>query len=537
MTAGPEDVAARPERRARRHVLTGLVVAGLLLLLGAWAASGPVGSAPDEEAHIIYAYGVATGQTLPGAERSEVVDRVPYTTVQIPTALLDYPDFHCYAFSPGQPVSCDPVPRTSTGIEAETYMTRYPPLYYAVVGTALRAGMWLGLPGSLTLLGVRILSGLMCAALVAVAARVLSRRFPALAVVTAVVVVATPVTMSLATAINPNGWEIAASVLMAAAVVAVRHDATTPAGVARATQWLLVVAAVLLVTARPLGVAWAGTLALLLLVPSRVEGRRVLPLRSLSWWTVGAGVAAFAAAVAWVLYAARFRGDANGVGDAWQSSGPLGRVVLIVLQLGDMLRTGASSFDWGEVVLPELAIFALVVTTAVVLTAQLVGARPGEPRAGLAAGFTATAALVVAVQSYADAFGWQGRYWLPVLAAAAVLLVPAMHGRALPPARMRRTVVTASAVLLTVGLGALTWSALRYAYGIGYVEGRFPPVPLVTQEQAWAPTGGLGVVLTAAAAGTVLLALAVGLVPPQGARSAPEVERPAPAEDVGTVAG
>lgn len=512
--------AARDRRMARGGALA---VVGAMLLAAAWASSGPLGSAPDEEAHIVYAYGLATGQTLPGAERTVVVDRAPQTTVQIPTELLRFPDRDCYAFAVGVPAECPATVRAGTGTETTTYMSRYPPTYYLIAGTAMRAGMWAGLPGPTTLWLVRMLSGVVCLGLVLLAVRTLARRLPPRAAATAAVVVCTPTALALFSSINPNGFEIASAVLVSALVAAIRTDVGAGRPVAVRTQVALLVAVVLLAGSRPMGVVWAGAAALLLLLPT--AGTRIVPLRRLRWWTVVVGGAALAVALAWIRYAQQFRGAENGVGDTWQGTEPVGRVVLIVLQLGDMLRTAMSVSGWGEVVLPAIAVDGLVVVSTALLVAQLAGRRPGEPRAASALAFLTVSTLALGVQSYRDAFGWQGRYWLPVLTAAVVLLVPAMHGRAVDGRGGNRSLLVGVVLLLGTGGLALAWNVLRYAHGIGYVEGRFPPVPRIDEPAAWAPPGGVLLVLGLWLGGAALVAVAFAhTLPPAGAgaRTSPE---------------
>lgn len=478
-------------------------VVGAVLLMLAWVVATPVGSAADEPAHIIYAYGVATDQVLPWSEQVRVQDGVPQAAVRLPSALFDYPAVGCYRWQSAETVTCPPTPVDGTWSDAESYMVRYPPLYYAVIGTVLRAGMHLGLSGAATLVAARVVSGVLGSVLLLLAARALCSRFPAGAALPATLAASSPVAVHLIAAINPNGFEVAAAVAAAAMLVAVRKDVEDGRHVRVSTRVALVSSVVLLAGARPLSVAWAGLLVLLL-IPRAGSAR---PLARIGWVAAGALVATLAVAAGWVAYAAAFRGSDAGVGTEWGESPVPTRLLLILLKFGELLEDAVAGFGWGETRLPVLLVIVSLVAPVVLVVAQSVGARGRRVLAVPAVAFLVLGSGVVAAHSYVAAFGWQGRYWLPVLAASLVLCVPAMQSRALDARGVRRVVLGTAVPLLVVHGCAVLWNMWRYAYGVGYLEGRFPAVALPMGEAGWEPLGGQGVVVGLAVAGVTLLAL------------------------------
>jgi hypothetical protein len=493
-----------------------LGVVGGALLAVAWSLATPVGSAPDEPAHIAYAYGVATGQTLPGTERVRVKDGVPDVTVAMPSALLDYPDPECYWFKAATPAYCGPDLPPGTGTETTTYMVRYPPLYYAVVGTVIRFGMWAGMSGLATLTLTRVLSALLCVAVVAGASALLFTRYASRAVATAALVACTPMVVWLFGTINPNGFEVAAAIASAAAVVAVRHDAARGRVVRPWLQIVLVVSLLVLAFSRPLSVAWAGLLALTLFL----RAGAVRPAALLGWATRIVLVLGLAGASVWLLYASRFRGSDVGVGTTWADASVPERVGLILLRFGDMIWEAGGSFGWADTYPATILLVAGLVVPTVLLTGQIAGGAPGRPTVRLALYYLLAGAGVVAVHSYVAAYGWQGRYVLPVVAAAVVLCVPAMRGDALGAGSVRRLVVRCSAGLLFLQVAILLWNMWRYVYGVDYTEARLPPIPLVMETARWTPVVGQVTIVLVAVLGVCLLGAAIASTVPRRAERA-----------------
>ncbi|GAB4071661.1 hypothetical protein GCM10028777_40600 [Angustibacter speluncae] len=517
----------------------------LAALLGAaavvvgWALSSPVGSAPDEDSHTVYAWGVATGQVGPGRDRVELRQLGGEPEVIAPFLVLDVPpdlgaqvQGGCYRFNWALPAACPDAAPTPV---AETYMTRYPPLPYAVLGTALRAQLALGVGAEAALLGTRVVAGLLAVALLAPAVALLARRYGSAAAAVGTGVALTPMAVYLGPTVNPSGLEVAATVAGAAVVCVLRHDALAGGPVGRGPQALLVVTVTVLAWTRPISWLWAGLLLALLLVPP-AWGRgwwRRLPAWRLSPWTIGLVVAAVAGAVAWTVYAAGLRVGDVPYEEAWLALPPWGRLLLVLLKTGDLVQQAVGVLGWLDTPLPSLYLLAWV---AAATWLAVRAARPRPDRAAAVdlparwvAAFAVTALVVVVVHSVLTAYGYQGRYVLPVLAAAAVLLVPSLAPLR-PDAFLRPRGIALLLALAALQGFALLWHLWRYAYGARMDNPRLPPAPLPTAEPAWSPPPGQEIVVLLTGAGLLALVVAVvlaGRLDVLAARASRPARRPA----------
>lgn len=496
----------------RTAVTLAVALVGLLAYATAWATASPVGSSPDEAAHVVYAWGVATGQTLPGNERLEAGQEAgdsTLTLVDIPRALFQVQD--CYAKRPASPASC-PELSTEGTLHAATYHTRYPPPYYVLQGSLMRAGLALGLDGGAILLGLRVLAGAACLLMVGAAAVVLGRRFgPPLAVL-CVLAGLTPGGISLFSAINPNGVEIAAAILVAALVVAVRHDASRPGGVSTGLRWSLAGAFVLLTWARPLSPVWAGLLLLVLVWP------RGAPRTWLDQVRRGPGLAPVVVvlanlvlAFAWMVYEFSARNVDVGGSGSWGELPFQLRVALVVLKFGDLVVQMVGSMGW-DVVLPSFFTYAWVLAVAALFW---IGAGWGRRRVSLRVplGYLLATMVVVAGYSLLTGFGWQGRYWLSPVAAFLVLCLPAIAGRDAPsapepePAGYGPRHLGVLVTFVALQLGGLVWFMWRHVYGVQPWQLRFDAMPFPVVPPGWSPIGGQKLPLALAAVALIALVL------------------------------
>jgi hypothetical protein len=236
-----------------------------LLLGAAWAMALPVNGTYDESHHIARGYGVYSGQWLAG-EPGEA------GRLQVPASLLPVnPDCMWDPRPDWRPASCQQ-PQPTDGhrlVPAPSGAARYPPLYYLLVGTPIRMA-----PDTSGVIVGRLLSVLLSALLLAAAVKVgVSAGLPTLAAAATLVV--TPMVANLIGAINPNGMEISAAILLFVALLALAYqppDGQGPlpgAPVGRRTLLMLAgVSAFLLLTLRHLGPVLLGVdlLAVALLV-------------------------------------------------------------------------------------------------------------------------------------------------------------------------------------------------------------------------------------------------------------------------------
>ena len=167
---------ATPLRRSAPWVL--LAASGLSLAF-AWALASPVGASPDEPAHVWYAWGTVTGQTLTHEQFITIPgEKATRTRVRIPQKLLQHTDPKCYMGKPGRATTaCSPIPADNGQLVTRgSYMNRYPPLYYGLEGAVMRAGVAANLSGPRVLYGARLASAILSWLAVVFGVFLLSRR-------------------------------------------------------------------------------------------------------------------------------------------------------------------------------------------------------------------------------------------------------------------------------------------------------------------------------------------------------------------------
>ena len=517
---------------------TALLVAFLAGLAVLWAVASPVGGAPDEEQHVVYAWGMASGdawtpevvQKNLGSEENPVL--VPSVPVEVPDTLMAIIDHRCYSFNSAQPAydcAADLAAAGSTGSTTElTYMARYPPSYYLPAGLVLRAGLAAGLDGPAALVLLRVLSGLWGVALLAAAMAVLRRHVDQLRVVVTTVLAVPPLAMFIGSAVNPNGAEVAYAVLVAAAVVSIRTDVVLERAPSRSAVAALAVAAPLLALVRPLSVAWLGILLAVLVLPVRRPAAKrtgwTVPLLRLPRLLVMWAVLSVAAGLGWLYWSATGRGiqSTDQVAESWAAVSTADRVALVVLRYTSNVLEYVGNFGWLDTPLPTGASTSWVAAVVVVLTLVVVRDTWPSPRAwhlGLAVVVTGHA--VVVAHTVLTGFSWQPRYVLPCLSAAFVVVA----GSPVRLPRRSATLLSAAAVVgVLVHTFSPVWTYARFRWGFEQPSARFPSAPLPqprTDRDVWQPLleplplGLLVIVVLACGLVAVLLAGA-------GARRSPE---------------
>ncbi|WP_371481026.1 DUF2142 domain-containing protein [Kitasatospora sp. NBC_00315] len=470
-------LADRLVRTPRRLWAVSFVI--FFALGAAWSVSTPIGASPDEHAHFIRAAAVARGQ-IDGREVMvpHVVGGIEgdfaETGVQLPRWYQDLKDVNaCYVFNPEKPASCAPaLGHSQETTQVTTAAGRYNPAYYLAVG-------WpsLVVPGVPGLYLMRLMSALICAALVASA--VLSaaewrrRSVPLLAVV----VSATPMALFMFGVVNPSGPEIAAGILVWSTVLPVLM-APDPRLLTRRLA-RLGIGAVVLINIRPLGVIWfAAALAAGLLLQERSALRAVLRRRSAWLW----GLCTVAAVAGALL---------------WQRAHPDNSVIKVQGTLTPLLaarRTFDNSlvyfkqmvgfFGWLDAAPPAATVLVWCAVVVMLVLLALCFARVRDAVALLGA----TAGLVVipvAAQAAQSDLGmvWQGRYLLP-FGVGLPLMAAAVCAKRSPRVGVpwRRLVTLSAFSLAVVNAAAFVWALRRNAVG--------ERGPLLLSPAKWAPPGG-----------------------------------------------
>jgi hypothetical protein len=518
----------------RRAAWLFLAVSGLSLAL-AWMLASPVGASPDEQAHIDYAWGTVTGQTVVGEQLVTLPDGRTATSVQVPQKLLQFPPPGCYAFHPDKPVTqCAPSPADNLQLVTQpSYMSRYPPLFYAVEGAALRAATAGDLSGPRVLYGARLVAAVLSLLAVLGGVFLLARRFPGRVVVLATLFALPSTAWFLAASVNPNGLEIAAAFLLAAGVLALRVDHAIGARSLGAVL-AIPIGTLLLVWSRPVSWVWATLILGLLLVPtSQKDGeswKRRLPVRSLGALAATATALLLAGSVAWFGYALQIRASdpARLNAGGWGGLNPVGRVLLLVLHSGTIVTEQIGTFGWLDTPLPPVAVLGWVSTAALAAVIWFVGRNTSVPRwsVGAVLGLGYLAAML---DEYSGAWGWQGRYLLPVTAAVCVLAIPGLVSGLERLSALRSLVPWMLVALMAVNALSVAWFLWRNVYGVRPGPRRLPSTPGPVGTPSWIPPLGQGVVLA-----LVTLAFASGVTAVWALRVVPAIAEasPEPAEQV-----
>ncbi|HMG42839.1 MAG TPA: DUF2142 domain-containing protein [Acidimicrobiales bacterium] len=490
-------------------------IVGLLVLAGsAWALALPAMTGPDEAANAIRAAAVARGQWT-GEALPETVDGEAWwgnvmVEVEVPASFAVAEQIAaCYKGVPReQLVDVEPRPRTndcpeltsaSEEVTATTYEYRGQPFLYLLTGLPTLLAV-----NEVGLLGMRLVGLGLCAALLA-SAFVSPLRLAArtrLPVLLGGLVALSPMVLHLASTQNAAGLEIAASLCLWAAGLALVAGPGVPDG--RLVHRVGAAATVLVLT-RGLSPGFAAlTLLVLLLVarPGRVP--ELLGRTDVRAW-LGGVAAATAVTGAWLVHIHEAfplpPTEPTGLATAW------GRVPVwvqgMIAELGstDVIPPMALHWAWG-------AAAAVVLAVAVAL-----GSRR---HARLAVGLVvAGLAIPIAGEGFGvpqTGFWWQGRYVLPCIVGA-LLLAPAGirsgddgEGDGGDGARRSSLLRPATAVVLGVFVIGHVWAfayALRH-YTVGH-DGPANPVSFLF-DPVWSPPLPPALLLVAFTAAVTLLA-------------------------------
>ncbi|TQS46469.1 DUF2142 domain-containing protein [Cryptosporangium phraense] len=509
----PRSEAAGPGRWALL-----LAVASFFLMGAGWAFALPVNGTYDESQHLVRAYGAASGQIY--AKPADAI-RGGGAWFDVPRSLLPG-DLDC-AWKQRTAASCQtPAPDDRTSERVASAAGRYNPVYYAIVGLPLVAS-----PDLTGIVAARLVSSLGAAVMLGLAVWVAVRRRRPL-LVAGIVVVSTPMAIDLDGAINPNGWEIAAGVLLWTTLLTLfraREGELTE----RFTRQLVVLAGVagsLLLVLRALGPIWLILILAACLLLSRRVAVMSLVRRPDVWWVLGVGAVVGLYAIAWMLLAGL--SDSEGAVGNDASSIPWSDAVrqLSLTRMSFWVNQIVGQFSYGETTLPSWTIISwyLLVGALVGLALLVVKRRHALVLVGiLAVSFLSLTALEFA---YLRNIGWSqhGRYVMPfgvglVLAAVALRRVD----RALGNTGVGRVVPGVAVVTGVLHLWALLLVQTRFQYGLGS--------GFNIRGGSWKPPLGAFAPLLTELVGVALLAvLAFWLVRRPGTRPDTVPLDPAPAE-------
>ena len=421
---------------ARRWLGAAVVLTALCV---AWGLASPIPSGPDEPAQIVKMASVMRG-TIVGRP----VDGRPATTaVHIPSEIVRLVRRGKCDYKVARPAICRPRHHPTGALaRTTTYVGRYPPLYYAVVGIPLLFGSSYD-----ALQASRAMSGLIVGVLLGLAFAVTTTwgRSPGRLVALGLVV--TPTVFYLGGVINPSASETAGAVVLWASLAVLLFDQPDPAEQADLTD-LADVADPPDRPGRPpgpvLAAAVAGAVAMcasrslstffFAVIVAAAVAMRPAAARQLWRWPRTKLAAGAAFGFAWLcglfVLAARsykveafpFKGHHTSVYYAERIIGSTRQWVNGVIATFGSPNFGAPS--------PVMVIW---VGGAIALGAAVVAlcSRPDRYRLGALTallGFVVPFAIVYS-HVQVDGPAWEGRYSLPMIAGLPLLAVGALEGR------------------------------------------------------------------------------------------------------------
>ncbi|HEX6498572.1 MAG TPA: DUF2142 domain-containing protein [Micromonosporaceae bacterium] len=502
---GPASVDADEARRRVRRWWW-LAFTAFFLLGAAWAVALPANGTYDEKQHIVRAYGVATGHLLPVGHADDTEGK-RYEAFEAPRSLLPLgTSVDCTWWKPAKTADCQRWSSDRTPTLLPSAAGRYSPVYYLPVGIPLVIR-----PDFTGIVLARLVSALMSAMLLASAATAAVRLGNRLVLV-AVILVTTPLTMDLAGAVNDNGVEISAGVLVFATLLAlVRAPSLTPGNAApalpdRAVRRLLLLAAIaiaLLLTVRHMGpLLLALDVLACLTVARRGRIRALAGRRDARWLIGGATVVGVGFAVGWLWYSrvADIPPDPTRAMHltlgAELSHIAVHRIPFYIVQM-------VGQFSYGEITISSyaVAVWYLLVAALVVPGLILARARVRLVAAGLVV--ICLGILIGLELVFVSRLGWyaHGRYVLPTLVGVPLIAAAASGYRHRLAARGRLRAFATGVAVLVVPLHAYALAAVMTRFQVGSASALDP---LAGQ---WSPPLGPVPPLLADLAGAVLLAV------------------------------
>lgn len=458
---GPVGIYAPPS--STRHGLKFFLPVFTLLsvLITLWTLATPLMAYPDEPSHTIKAAAVARGQFFPGPGESYGHG----VHVQVPSYIANVQSQMCFAFVQQKTANCAP----SIPLD-DNYMTigvtsagLYNPFYYWLVGLPS-----LFLSGAPALFAMRIVSGLLSAAFYAAGFTALSRlRHPKWPLIAASIST-TPMVLFLASGINPNSLEVAASMAAFCGLVSVLENARN---LGRAWPGILTVgiAAATLANTRNVSLLWllCGAIVACLFfrradIAAIFRNRLVLAVTALTAVGIVLGVA-------WnflMLRAPASAGEAPaGISNVAGEVRPYNAFLTMIDRSFDYVAQYIGVAGWLDAPMPQAVIIIWnLMLAGLVLMVFLVRPYRLQGAFWTALAFLAVVpALLQAALVNTTGYIWQGRYSLPLFAIALISAGLAMRFRPFGQRPQSRTITRV--VLLA--------ASAAHVYGFLYVLRRY----------------------------------------------------------------
>jgi hypothetical protein len=498
---GPtKPVHAIPQHSRKRRLLSFVwVLLALMLSIGSWSLATPLTQGPDEPDHMIQAAAVVRGQ-FGGTQSEEHWNGIPIGevgAVEVPKWVLQFPNVSdLISICTTAPQSCQFVKHPPTGgsdtaaVLSGTQFSRFPPLYYLIVGLPSLLGTGGGAQWGMRFTGVLLDSVLLALGLFLLA-RYHPRRLPLLAAMVAL----SPMVLFLTSVVSSSGIEIAAGFAAWCGGLCVVERARIPPMLAVLTGLSFVA----LILSRPISLYNAAVIVIALALFLGWTGSREL-LRKRSFRpTLVLAIASAVLAGSYLLV----------VGEPYLEGTPktppldlIGSISLTLHLTGSRLLQCVGDFGWVAIPAPRWVQVLWIMVLAGLLAYGLAVSR----RVRRALPFILLAIVVMPVifeSPRIDSVGnyWSGRYWLP-LAVGLPLLASGIELH--PTCKRARAAVSASQQLAGfIGVGVLLIAAQIGSLVVALYDWVGSNKVLGTHE--WSPLIAPPIVIALLIAGQILL--------------------------------
>jgi hypothetical protein len=471
--------------------------AAFFLLGGAWALALPVNGTYDEKQHLVRAYSVWTGQFIPH-DRSVDGIGLPADGIDGPRSLLPAnPDCTWWPKTERpKPASCQQTITDRSETVLPTSAGRYSPVYYLAVGLPLRIS-----PDGTGLIWARLLSAALSALFLAAAAMIAVRLGNRL-LLAALVLVTTPLALDLNGALNPNGLEISAGVLLFVALMAALTG--TERSQYRTNLIMAGIASVVLSSVLHLGVVMAGLVILACFLIAGWQSLRATLRSRTAWlWFGLPSIAGVVFAVAWVFGS----GVLNLTVPVTSRKMTTGQILegLVTTRAEFYARQVVAQFGYGETTVSPVVILLWYLLVAVIVVPALWFAG-WRLRLAIMGMFAASYAILAVLElHYAPLVGWyaHSRYIMPL--GAGIVLGAAFADRYVNRLRdsgwLDRLVLALVLLTAPVHLYALARVMTRFQTGIDASLNPF--------RGSWHPAAGSVLPVALCLVGALLLAVMV----------------------------
>jgi hypothetical protein len=422
--------------------------AAFFSLMVVWSFLTPLFSGPDEPSNFIRSAAVVRGEWI-GENYPASIEKSYWTTyvhidAQFGTANAIPWCFAPFPEKPGCGIAVEDAPVID--VPTWTNMGRYPPLPFVISGIGTVFGAT-----NLSVHVARLMTSLICALLISCSAYAITRRKQSLL---GLLLALTPGTIFLASAMNPSAIEICSAIALWSILPIIHRDREND----RAIQTMFIVAGVLLIATRPLGIAmYAVVMAISWLAFGNVrifsfikENRTTLAVHALTaalmcWWYV-------------TVYTFQTSPSLTTGMEKLSFSVQLSRAFKHIPELVDQ---AVGNFGWLDTPIPRGALLLYAVCGAVLIVTSFKQPSKRKIIAMVVLSCTSICISIAIDMNFYAMFGWlgaQGRHMAPLLAGLPLLAVTQSNfGN-----RIQIALLTGwSVVMVWAGFGALR----RYTVG------------------------------------------------------------------------